>query len=157
MSKLVKRSFLKQQLWKVDLARTSAEQVRAYCEWFISNKPDTASPLFSGLLTAICVVYAKPFTDNKSVGMLSDKFARYSSQDLRRLHKRLLHFRDNLYAHQNPEGRKLHIHVEEEDMGEHIRYTFSRQAESFQLNPARIPDVMQMCNELKPKLDSKYL
>jgi hypothetical protein len=156
MSKAVKRSYLKQQLWKVSLAQRSAEQVQSFCEHFITSKPDPTSPLFSSLLTSICVVYAKPFTNNSQVGMLSKKFARYSSPGLQRLHESLLNFRDNFYAHQNPVGRKLHVRVEAEDLGEQIQYKFYPQAEVSHLNPARIPDVLNMCKELWKTLDVKF-
>ena len=156
MSKPAKRSFLKQQLWKVNLAQSSAEQVQSYCEYFIANKPEPSSPLFSSLLTAICVVYAKPFTKNETVGMISEGLARYSSPEFCKLHKSLLNFRDKFYAHQNPEGRKLHIRVEAEDMGEMVQYKFYPQAEVTHFNPARIPAVIEMCKELRAKLDAKF-
>lgn len=156
MSKPAKRSFLKQQLWKVDLARSSVKQVQSYCEYFIANKPDPTSPLFSSLLTAICVVYAKPFTNNATVGMLSEKLARYASPEFRDLHQDLLKFRDNFYAHQNPQWRKLHIRVEAEDSGDSIHYKFYPRPEVSHLNPARIPAVSEMCKELRTNLDTKF-
>ncbi len=156
MPKSIKRSDLKKQLWKIDLARSSARNVSACCEYFIANKPERTSPLFSALLTAICVGYAKPFTNNATVGMLSDKFARYSSPQLQRFHKSLLKFRDNYYAHQSPDGRKLHLRVEAKDMGDEIQYKFYPQAEVSHLHPDRIPDVLQMCKEQEEKLKAKF-
>ena len=107
-------------------------------------------------MTAICVVYAKPFTDNKTVGMLSEKFGRYSDSKLTDLHGQLLAARDRLYAHNDSDLLKIHVRVEAEDVGETIEYKFYPQVEETHFDPKCVPDVLRMCDEIEPKLKKKF-
>jgi hypothetical protein len=73
---------LTKTFWKLAHARRAVSLVWSTCDLYAKHVENEDSPLHIPLLCSICVTYARPFTDNDGVGMISTKFARFSDEKL---------------------------------------------------------------------------
>src|SRR4051794_3777499 len=90
---------LKKTVWKLAYAKRVVSHVLATCDFYLRNALDDHHPMHIPLVCSICVTYARPFTDNEGVGMISDKFAQYSDPRLQKTHDFLWQSRKHFYAH----------------------------------------------------------
>src|SRR4051794_10180110 len=87
-------------LWKLAYATRSIQHVLSACDFYLEHlKHEQHHPMAYSVMCAICVIYARPFTDNSGVGMISSKFGRYTEPRLQRTHDILLRSRMQFYAH----------------------------------------------------------
>lgn len=154
------RAGLKRQLWRLLLASKCIVRVRAGCVLLSDAKLPQESPLHYVTMAGIIVTYAKPFTENKGVGQLNDKFSTFSTPDLRELHNELLNSRNQLYGHQDISGLTMGFHVVPIDPA-------SAQPGmcEFDLIPVKLekvisgrqlPKIKQLCDEIDTKLRPEY-
>jgi hypothetical protein len=87
-----------QLLWKMFYAGECFRQARGAAQHILDEKLERDSALFYPLVTAVYVLYAKPFTRADAVGKLGDEII---PAEHRELHSILLEHRHQLYAHRD--------------------------------------------------------
>jgi len=101
----VARSRKKRNLYRLAVAALDVRTAEDYCNELIDtidwskNIPFHLTDAFSA---AIVVAYARPFVqtrDPKSVGVLPQKWHKFSSPHLQNTHETMLRLRDDLFAH----------------------------------------------------------
>ena len=90
---------LRKTLWKLAYAKQAVGQVLKTCDIYEKYASNDRHPLHFPLLCSICVTYARPFTDNGGVGMISEKFTKHSRPELQATHDALWAARMHFYAH----------------------------------------------------------
>ena len=86
-------------------AKECFRHARAAAEYIRDNALEAEHPLFYSLITAVYVLYAKPFKRARGgVGMLGNEII---PKELRELHEQLVQHRDQLYAHRDPQSFQL--------------------------------------------------
>jgi hypothetical protein len=92
-------------LWKMFYAKEWFRHARAAAEHIRDNALESEHPLFYALITAVYVLYAKPFKKARGgMGMLGNQMV---PKDQLELHSLLLRLRDQLYAHRDPQSFQL--------------------------------------------------
>jgi len=86
-------------LVRVVFAKVSISRAVAACDFIISKPQSTWEPLYCPLVTAIFVLYARPFGRNEGVGALPKNFSDYDSEEKKTLHQMLIQGRNKLFAH----------------------------------------------------------
>jgi len=157
---------LKKTLWKLAYAKRAVSHVLTTCDFYLQHVPNDHHSMHIPLVCSICVTYARPFTDNGGVGMISDKFARYSDAKLQKTHDLLWESRKRFYAHTDA---TLTATSESGDTApiQQIRVTVSRtrtprgELLSFgyalpemRLRGIVIPDIRELCYEFDRRLDA---
>jgi hypothetical protein len=90
-----------QLLWKMFYAGECFRQARGAAQHILDAKLERDSPLFYPLVTAVYVLYAKPFTRADAVGKLGEEII---SAEHRELHGLLLEHRHQVYAYRDGDG-----------------------------------------------------
>jgi hypothetical protein len=90
-----------QLLWKMFYAGECFRQARGAAQHILDAKLERDSTLFYPLVTAVYVLYAKPFTRADAVGKLGDEII---PAENRELHNLLLGHRHQVYAHRDGDG-----------------------------------------------------
>jgi hypothetical protein len=68
-----------------------------------------SNPLYSPLVEAIVISYARPFTDNRGIGILPKKWSQFPDARLLQAHQMILRYRNQLVAHSDQEVRRIQI------------------------------------------------
>jgi hypothetical protein len=90
-----------QLLWKMFYAGECFRQTIGAARHILEAKLESGSPLFYPLMTAVYVLYAKPFTRADAVGKLEDEIV---PAEWRELHDSILKHRHQVYAHRDGDG-----------------------------------------------------
>lgn len=155
---------LKKTLWKLAYASRAVSHVLTTCDFYLKYIRDDRHPMFIPLICSICVTYARPFTDNGGVGMISRKFARYSDPKLQRTHDLLWESRKRFYAHQDATATKIALSGKKSPLQEvRVAVTRTRTPNSdvldfgliypeIRLRSIVIPDIRELCVELARRL-----
>ncbi len=88
-------------LWKMFYAGECFRQARGAAQHILDARLEHGSPLFYPLVTAVHVLYAKPFTRADAVGKLGDEII---PTEHRNLHESLIDHRHQVYAHRDGDG-----------------------------------------------------
>jgi hypothetical protein len=92
------------RLWKAASAWSSFQGVRDACEYILDEHIQPDAPIYYPLVTAICVLYARPFKHSRGIESLSVQFVPRKFHDL---HKLLILLRDQTAAHVDAEGARF--------------------------------------------------
>jgi hypothetical protein len=84
------------RLWKAAYAWSSFQHVRDACDYILSHKIQPEDTIYYPLVTAICVLYARPFKHSRGIERLSVQFV---PKQFQQLHKLLILLRDQTIAH----------------------------------------------------------
>jgi hypothetical protein len=84
------------RLWKATSAWNSFSNVRDACDYILSNHIQPDDLIYFPLVTAISVLYARPFKRSRGIESLSVQFV---LKNFRLLHHLLISFRDQTAAH----------------------------------------------------------
>jgi hypothetical protein len=84
------------RFWKAAYAWSSFQHVRETCDYILSQKIQPEDTIYYPLVTAICVLYARPFKRSRGIEPLSVQFV---PKKFQRLHKLLESVRDETVAH----------------------------------------------------------
>ncbi|MFO1498016.1 MAG: hypothetical protein U1G07_06415 [Verrucomicrobiota bacterium] len=103
----VDKKYLRKQIYKLNYAQWAFDNARIAARFLHEEVKVMHGPLFYPLISSVCVMYSKPFTNNKTVGMLGGDFLKFPDETLKKTHDSLRHSRDFFYAHQNPEPKSL--------------------------------------------------
>ncbi len=99
----------KKELYKLLVARSDILAAHTTCDYFLANVKDMKHQLYFPLQSAIIVSYGRPFSDNKPLGPLKNKWGKFQDQQLQKMHNDLLELRNKMIAHSDHEHRKAHI------------------------------------------------
>jgi hypothetical protein len=142
-------------LWKMFYAGQSFEHARAAAEYVLKENISADNAIFYPLMTAVYVLYGKPFRKSHGVGCLDEKLIPLKYQEL---HQDLMKHRDKILAHSDASG------FEWFDVGQanQVRLVVrSSTDKSFlvcgqlQANPALLPHIISLCLELQELVESK--
>jgi len=138
-------------LWKMFYAQQCFKHAQAAAEHILKDKLAEDSPLFYPLITAVYVVYGKPFGKSRGVGRLGEEMIPAEHLELHRL---LLEHRDQLYAHTDSTSFEL------PDCGPANQVRVLRLpsearlfATQFCARPPLLPAVIELCGKLQEKAD----
>jgi hypothetical protein len=156
---------LTKTFWKLAHAKRAVSLVQTTCDLYLKHAENEYSPLHIPLLCSICVMYARPFTDNDGVGMISSKFTRFPDGKLQNTHDLLWDARKRFYAHSDAtvtavslSGENLAIQpidviISRRDTGQGSDLlTFGYNLHEIRLRGIVIPDVQKLCTELDRRL-----
>ena len=83
-------------LWQMEFAFHTFEAVRAGIERFLERKLHSDEPEYYPMLVGLVCLYARPFTNNRPVGPLTEDII---PQEHRELHRAIITMRHQLFAH----------------------------------------------------------
>jgi hypothetical protein len=89
------------RLWKAGYAWSSFQYVADVCDYILSEKIPLNARIYYPLVTAISVLYARPFKRSKGIGKLTEQFV---PRKFLKLHKQLILVRDQTTAHVDARG-----------------------------------------------------
>lgn len=156
---------IKKELWRIVFARMSIARAIRACEFISTNVRRTDDPVYYPLVTAIFVLYARPFGNNSGVGMISSKLADYDSPEKINTHAMLLRGRHGLYAHveatgkyfdseDNPIAPLLRLGIVLQNMNDGTVKPRTQVSEP-ELLLETIPQIKIVCEDLLKKLDAE--
>lgn len=103
------RTELKRQFHKLAIAQSDLVHARAACRYFVQYVSDIAHAIYYPLFVTIVICYARPFTDNDTLGRLPKKWGAFSDERLQRSHDLMLKTRNEVVAHSDETIRQIHI------------------------------------------------
>lgn len=89
------------RLWKAASAWASFGDVRDECDYILREQIQPEAMIYYPLVTAICVLYARPFKRSRGIESLTPQFVPKKFLDL---HKQLILLRDKTSAHVDAGG-----------------------------------------------------
>jgi hypothetical protein len=93
------------RLWKAAQAWALFENVKEICDYILSEHIQPDAPIYYSLVTAICVLYARPFKRSRGIESLSVQFVPKKFRDL---HEELIRVRDQTAAHADANAARFH-------------------------------------------------
>ena len=155
---------LKKTLWKLAHARQAMSHVLATCDFYLKHIASDHDPMHVPLLCSICIMYARPFTDNTGVGMISSRFARHSDPRLQKTHDMLLRSRSEFYAHSDAtltakttSGKisgiqPIDVIISQQPTPNGALFSFGYELHELRLRGLVVPDIRDLCRELDSRL-----
>ena len=113
--------------------------------------------LYLPLFHAVVIAYARPYVDNKTTGVLSRHWTRFSDPELQEVHNDLIKTRHELVAHSDSNARSIKIvppgyrAVESIPASEHVGLRIS----SYYLPGKRFVDAFNACGDLLNRLNPR--
>jgi hypothetical protein len=140
-------------LWKMFYAGQSFEHARAAAEYVLKENISADNAILYPLMTAVYVLYGKPFKKSYGVGCLGEELIPVGYQEL---HRDLLKHRDKVLAHSDTSG------FEWFDVGQANQVRLVRRptdksliCSQLQANPALLPHIISLCLELQEQVEIK--
>ena len=139
-------------LWRMFYAKECFRHARAAAEHIRDNALEDEHPLFYSLITAVYVLYAKPFKRARGgIGMLGNEMVPKHQLEL---HALLLQDRDQLYAHRDPQS----FHLPDRGPSSQIRFLVSPTqmrlfGTDFHAGHPEMPLIIDLCVVLENKTD----
>ena len=93
------------RLWKAAQAWASFGNVKEICDYILSEHIQPDAPIYYSLVTAICVLYARPFKRSRGIESLSVQFV---PKKFPGLHQELIRVRDQTAAHVDADAARFH-------------------------------------------------
>ncbi len=136
-------------LWKFFYANECFKHVENACSFILQSGMDEKHPAYFPLITAIYVLYGKPFKSSRVVGKLSKEFV---PPKFRELHDLMIMHRDQLYAHTDAHnfddpfpGVPNQVRVRRVSSEARMIGT------EFYARPPVLPHVIALCREMQKK------
>ena len=139
-------------LWKMFYAGQSFEHSRAAAEYVLQKKIAEDDPIFYPLMTAVYVLYGKPFRKSRGVGCpLGEELI---PPDYLELHRDLLKHRDKILAHSDANEFEW-FDVGQANQVRLVRRLTDKSLKCSQLqaNPSLLPHIISLCLELQEKTE----
>lgn len=138
-------------LWKMFYARECFRHVRAAAQHILDAKLEKENPLFYSLVTAVHVLYAKPFLNARGVGRLGEEIIPPEHLELHRL---LIEQRHQIYAHRDAGA----FEVADYGVANQVRALRLPQeirlfATDFHSRYPAMPSIIALCKSLEEKSD----
>lgn len=160
------RSHLKKGIYRGLIAHRAFDQVRMLSRFLLENHVDEQNPLFPSFMTAICVIYARPFTSNTFLGSISSNYGQFSDPELKRAHDAVLTSRNAFYAHtdgskivQSPDKQteeplhQLLIQVKHQQTPQGLVLMYHIGAGEMNLRAINLPNIIRACEDIQRRLD----
>jgi hypothetical protein len=140
-------------LWKMFYAGQSFEHARAAAEYVLKENISADDAMLYPLMTAVYVLYGKPFKKSNVVGCLGEELIPLEYQEL---HRDLLKHRDKILAHSDAKGFEW-LDVGQANQVRLVRRPTDKSlvCSQLQANPARLPDIISLCLELQEQVEIK--
>jgi hypothetical protein len=90
------------RLYKFAIARDAFLEISRTCEHLIAGGFQSLAPGYYAMAAGIVTLYARPFTNNSRIGMLSTSLVPTEFKDL---HSTLMNLRHKAFAHTDASGR----------------------------------------------------
>jgi hypothetical protein len=141
------------RLVRLNLARQDFLGSKTLAERLVTNPVDPRDMMFRPLMAGIVVTYARAFRGNEGIGLLDDAFAKFPDATLTEIHKKLLQFRDKLYAHRDALDANVftrhpsnsadlyQLQIRFDDGG-----NFSCCSNAPEVNPEHLPTIVKLCD-----------
>ena len=136
-------------LWKKYYAVQCFKHAQVAAEYILQNKIAEDDPVFFPLITAVYVLYGRPFKRTKGVGVLGKEII---PQEHLNLHQSILDHRDQIYAHSDAIGFEL------ADVGQANQVRAKRLStetlllrSQYQATPELLPHIIKLCQQLQEK------
>lgn len=150
------------RLVRLNLARQDFLGSKMLAERLIASPVDPRDMIFRPLMAGIIVTYARAFQGNDGIGLLDDAFEKFSDPALSEIHKKVLQFRDKLYAHRDASDAAMftrptsssapdlyQLQIRFDDAG-----NFSCCSNAPELNPQHLPNIVKLCDIQAAKTNS---
>ena len=136
-------------LWKMFYAEQCFKHTKVAAEHIFKGKLEEENPLFYPLITAVYVIYGKPFRLSRGVGKLEEEMI---PPEYLELHRLLLDHRDQIYAHVDATGFELSDLGQANQVGV-WRFPTGVQLFGTQFNARYplLPSVIDLCRILEEK------
>jgi hypothetical protein len=90
------------EFWKFQHASTTFAEAKQLCELILKEKIDSGHPLHVPLMTALHILYGRPFKQRTEVRIPED----IVPQNNKNTHEALINMRDKIHAHTDVDGPK---------------------------------------------------
>jgi hypothetical protein len=97
-----------QALFKLAIARSDVHAACVACDHLLAID-DPPYTLYSTLVAAIVVSYARPFSQNRPLGPLPEQWGRFDDPARQKLHNEILEARNRLVAHSDLSERAVWV------------------------------------------------
>lgn len=157
MERAPTRARAKKELFKLVVARSDFLISRKTCKIILERVSGFEDELYAPLFHAAVVAYGRPFVDNKTTGVLSRHWTRFSDPHLQKTHDDLLKTRHELVAHSDSSVRSIKIVPpgyrpnESLPASEYVGLTVS----SYYYPPQRFVDTFNTCGNLIARLNRR--
>jgi hypothetical protein len=140
-------------LWKMFYAGQSFEHARAAAEYVLKENISADNAILYPLMTAVYVLYGKPFKKSNIVGCLGEELIPLEYQEL---HRDLLKHRDKILAHSDAKGFEW-LDVGQANQVRLVQRPTDKSLVCGQLqaNPALLPHIISLCLELQEQVEIK--
>jgi hypothetical protein len=105
--KYLSRSERKKRLYKLIVALNNIRYAREACALLLKSVDSIWHPLYQPLLHSVAVCYAKPFVENKALGVLQSHWRKFDNPEYQKTYDDLLAIRKEIVAHSDLE--KVHV------------------------------------------------
>ena len=140
-------------LWKLFYAGQCFTHVQAAAEYVHTNQLAEDSPVFYPLVTAVYVLYGKPFKISRGIDSLGEEIV---PSEYRELHGNLITHRDKLYAHSDADA------FEWPDVGqvnqvrvERLQTEIIWKCSQLQAKATLMPHIIKLCLCLRQAIESR--
>ena len=103
------RADTKKLFHKLAVARSDILAARAACRFFVEHVKETNHTIYYPLFVSVVVCYARPFTDNNTLGRLPKKWGMYADPRLQAAHHQLLKARNEVVAHSDGNVKEIKV------------------------------------------------
>jgi hypothetical protein len=136
-------------LWKMYYAVQGFKHAQAAAEYILQKNILEDDPVFFPLMSAVYVLYGRPFKKTKGVGLLGNELV---PQDHLKLHQSILDHRDQIYAHSDAKGLEL-ANVGQANQVRAKRFPTETLLlrSQYQATPELLPQIIKLCQELQEK------
>lgn len=133
------------------IAVSDISAAREACDLLIKYVKDKSDSLYTPLLAATIVYYARPFTKNRGYEALDVQWGKFQNKDLQEMHDYLLELRHKVIAHSDADGRRVHFTREDTTIGKRIN---SVMVVSDSLAVEHFQRVRETCEDLLGRLQT---
>lgn len=95
------------------IARESMLQTLAAVQYLITSGIPKEDPVYTLLITGVCVAYARPFISSNGLGPLPNEFSKFTDTQLSKTHRDLISSRHSVHAHYSPDEAAEFLETEE--------------------------------------------
>jgi hypothetical protein len=158
---------LKKNLWKLAHARQAMAHVLTACDFYLRHIASDKHPMHVPILCSICVMYARPFTDNAGVGMISKKFTRHCDARLQKTHDLLWRSRKEFYAHSDATVtakmtsgeirpiQPIDVNISRQSTPDGMLFSFGYALHELRLRGIIVSDVRDLCRAVDKRLQDE--
>jgi hypothetical protein len=137
--------------WKMFYAEQCFKHAQTAAEYVLQNRVAEDNSVFYPLITAVYVLYGRPFKNSYGVGSLGEELIPLEHLELHRL---LLNHRDQIYAHADATTFELPDVGQANQVGVAVSLTEKRLfGTQFYASPPLLPDIINLCQSLQKKAE----